>query len=138
MAAGLLLLIIPGIYLAIRWYFVTQAVVVEGARGTKALSRSGDLVRGNWWRVLGIVLVAGLIMVVPALTIGLPLDLAAESADRAALSLLGTIVSETIVAPFNALVVTLLYFDLRARAGVAQIPGAVSGPPDPPGLPPRP
>ena len=38
--------ILPGIYLAVRWYFVPQAVVVDGARGTAALEHSGELVRG--------------------------------------------------------------------------------------------
>ena len=29
-------LIVPGIYLFVRWYFVPQAVVIEGARGAGA------------------------------------------------------------------------------------------------------
>ena len=40
-ALGFVALIVPGVYLAVRWYFVPQTVVIEGARGQQALSRSG-------------------------------------------------------------------------------------------------
>jgi hypothetical protein len=40
------LFILPGVYLAVRWYFVPQAVVIDGARGPAALTRSGQIVRG--------------------------------------------------------------------------------------------
>ena len=59
-AVGLAALILPGIYLLIRWFFVAQCVVIEDKRGFDALARSGQLVRGNWWRVFGIVLVTQL------------------------------------------------------------------------------
>ena len=39
-ALGFVALFLPGVYLLIRWYFVPQAVVIEGARGPAALSRS--------------------------------------------------------------------------------------------------
>ena len=45
-ALGLVLLVLPGIYMAVRWYFVPQAVVIDGARGPRALEHSGELVRG--------------------------------------------------------------------------------------------
>ena len=134
---GLLLLVVPGVYLAIRWLFVVQAVVIEGLRGTAALSRSGDLVRGSWWRVFGVALVTALLTALPGLPVGIALDAAAESADRAVIVLVGQVGLEALFAPFSALVVTLLYFDLRARARAALTPTTESGPPDPPGLPPR-
>lgn len=148
-AAGLFLLIIPGVYLAIRWFFVAQAVVVDGRRGAEALRRSGELVSGAWWRVLGIAIVVNLIVVLPAALVGLPLSLAAESTDRAVFGLAGSILAQMVTAPYIAIVSTLLFFDLSARkagripAPVAPPPGGAtggggrSGPPDPPGLPPR-
>ena len=39
-ALGFVALIVPGVYLAVRWYFVPQTVVIEGARGPQALTRS--------------------------------------------------------------------------------------------------
>lgn len=149
---GLTLFIVPGIYLAVRWYFVAQAVVIDGRRGPDALRRSGELVSGQWFRVLGIAIVINLVVILPAGLVGLPLSFAAEEADRAVFSMAGSILAQLVTAPFIAIVGTLLFFDLSARkAGRVPSPvppppppdesagpGAADGPPDPPGLPPRP
>jgi hypothetical protein len=121
-AAGLLLLIVPGIYVAVRWYFVPQAVVIQGARGTGALSRSWDLTAGFWWRTFGILVVGNLAALLPGVLISAPLAAVAESTDRALWSLIGTIATETLTAPFLALLSTLLYYDLRARRRQAAMP----------------
>ncbi len=116
-AAGLVLLILPGIYLAVRWFFVAQSVVVDKARGPEALRASWRLSQGFWWRTFGVALLANLIAFLPASLVVLPIQALAESADRQAISLAGTILAETLTAPFVALVSTLLFFDLRARRG---------------------
>jgi hypothetical protein len=136
-ALGLLLLVIPGIYLAIRWLFAVHAVVVEGLRGPAALERSGALVSGSWWRIFGIAVVTGLVTTIPGLPITIGLDAAADAADRAVIVLAGQIALEALVTPFSAILLTLLYFDLKAREREAPAPTTESGPPDPPGLPPR-
>jgi hypothetical protein len=120
-AAGLLLLIVPGIYLGVRWYFVPQAVVIERRGISEALRASWELVDGSWWRVFGIGLAAGVVAVLPVLAIQAPVQAAAESADAGWLSLLGSIAADTIATPFVALVATLLYFDVRARRGTAAL-----------------
>lgn len=114
-ALGLVLFVVPGAYLFIRWYFVPQAVVIEGARGQAALSRSGQLTNGHWWRTFGIWLIANLIALIPALLLAAPFTTIAESSDRAVWALIGMIAAEVVSAPFLALVATLLYYDLRAR-----------------------
>jgi hypothetical protein len=114
-ALGLVLLILPGIYVAVRWYFVPQTVVVEGARGATALVRSGALVSGAWWRTFGLILLANLAAFLPGVLLITPFDELADSSDRALWSLVGTMATETITAPFVALFSTLLYYDLRAR-----------------------
>jgi hypothetical protein len=121
-AAGLLLLIAPGVYVFVRWYFVPQTVVIEGARGPGALSRSWDLTAGFWWRTLGILVVGNLIALLPVVLLAGPLAAVADSTDRALWSLLGTIATETVTAPFLALLSTLLYYDLRARRRQAAMP----------------
>jgi hypothetical protein len=113
-AAGLLL-ILPGIYLAIRWYFVPQAVVIDGRRGTAALKASGDVVRGLWWRAFGVVLLANLAAALPALALLSPFTALAKSADRELWRLVGEALATTLTTPFVALVSILLWYDLRSR-----------------------
>jgi hypothetical protein len=114
-ALGLLALILPGIYLLVRWMFVPQAVVVEGARGPAALTRSGEVVRGNWWRAFGILVLANLAAFVPGLALAAPGRAIAEAADRELYALIGSMAAEIVTAPFVAVLSTLLYYDLRAR-----------------------
>lgn len=114
-ALGLLLLIVPGIYAAVRWYFVPQAVVLEKARGAGALAASGDVVRGFWWHTFGIVILANLAATLPGLLLIGPFTAIADAADRELWSLIGQMAAEIVTTPFIAIVSTLLYYDLRAR-----------------------
>ncbi len=114
-AIGFLALLLPGVYLAIRWYFVPQTVVIEGARGPTALSRSGQIVEGFWWRTLALVLLANLAIAIPALVLLAPFTAIAASTDEAVWELVGTILATSLTTPFVSLFSTLLYYDLLAR-----------------------
>ena len=114
-ALGFVALILPGIYLFVRWYFVPQSVVIEGVRGTQALSRSGLLVTGFWWRTFGLVVLANIAIAIPGFVLLTPFTAIADSTDRAVWELVGTAVTTSITAPFVALYSTLLYYDLLAR-----------------------
>jgi hypothetical protein len=110
-----LLLIVPGLYLFVRWYFVPQTVVLEDARGPEALRASGGLVQGAWWRTFGLIVLVNVVALVAALVLGAPFAAAAESTDRAIWSMAGQMLAGAITQPFGALYSTLLYFDLRSR-----------------------
>jgi hypothetical protein len=110
-----LLLIVPGIYLFVRWYFVPQVVVMERQQATAALRGSSRLVEGAWWRTFGLIVLVNVAALLAALVIGSPFTAAADSTDRAAWSLAGQILAAVITQPFGALYSTLLYFDLRQR-----------------------
>jgi len=120
-AFGLALLIVPGVYVAVRLLFVPQTVVLDEARGTDALRASWSLTDGFWWRTFGVILLANVIAFLPGLLIVTPLEVLAESANRQAISLAGMILTETLTAPFVALVSTLLFYDLRSRVPVTEI-----------------
>lgn len=66
---GCLLLILPGIWIAVRLSLAPQVFATEGLRPIDALKRSFELTRGRFWAVLGrsllVGLVAGLVMIVP-------------------------------------------------------------------------
>jgi hypothetical protein len=121
-ALGILLgalLIVPGVYLFVRWYFVPQTVVLEGAQGAGALRASGRLVEGSWWRTLGLILLVNVVVLVVAVVLGGPFTAAADSADRAIWALVGQMAASAVTQPFGALFSTLLYFDLRERKRAA-------------------
>jgi hypothetical protein len=50
---GTLLLIVPGIFLAVMLWVYVPAIVVEGAGVTASLGRSRDLTRGHRWGIFG-------------------------------------------------------------------------------------
>jgi hypothetical protein len=110
-----LLLIVPGIYLFVRWYFVPQAVVLEGARDAGALRASGRLVEGAWWRTFAMVLIVIVISALVAVLLGAPFTAAANATDRAVWSLAGQTVAASVTQPFAAIFSTLMYYDLRER-----------------------
>jgi Membrane domain of glycerophosphoryl diester phosphodiesterase len=116
---GFLALIVPGVYLFVRWFFVPQAVVLEQSRGPSALRASGRLVEGSWWRTFGLIVLVSVIVAVIAILIGSPFMAAADSSDRALWALIGDIIAGAVTQPFGALFSTLLYFDLKARKRAA-------------------
>ncbi|MEJ7797997.1 MAG: hypothetical protein WKF42_05820 [Solirubrobacteraceae bacterium] len=117
---GTLLLIAPGVWLYVACAFATPALLVEGLRGRRALGRSFRLVNGRWWRTFG-VLIVGLILagVISALAQGVFYLGILVSADNDALVLVFSafagIVGLAISTPFQAALLTVVYFDLRVR-----------------------
>jgi hypothetical protein len=107
---GLILLVIPGIYIGVRLAVSIEALVVEGRRGTQAMSRSWELVGGRWWHAFGTLLVAGLLTGLVNTLITSPFGATSWFA-QAVLAAIAT----TITLPYGALVGVLLYLDLRAR-----------------------
>jgi hypothetical protein len=107
---GLLAFVIPGVYLLIRWAVVAQAAALEHPDWIGALRRSGELVRGNYAHVFGVVVLT------TAVNLGLSSAAGAVSGDRTgALQVILAIAVGTIVRSFSALMTALLYFDLLAR-----------------------
>jgi hypothetical protein len=114
-ALGLLLFVVPGVYLFVRWYFVPQAVVLEGARNAAALRASTRLVAGAWWRTFGLVLLVNVLIALAIFVLGAPFTVLADQTDRALWALSGNIVATAVTQPFIALFSTFLYYDLRER-----------------------
>lgn len=144
-ALGLLVFIIPGVILAVRWVVVPQIVVVENKRGTEALQRSFDLVRGQAWFAFLLLLVTNLLVGVLSAIATVPLELAAREADTMSLSLVGQALGAVLSLPILGVAQTLLYYSLRAQkesaAGVPSPPAGVPSPPaasPPPAVPTRP
>jgi len=108
-AGGLILFIIPGIIFMVLLSVAIPALVVENQRGTGALSRSWNLVKGDWWRVLGIIVVTSIITNVVGNILG------AIGGNSLIGMWITDAIAQIITGPFTALVSILLYLDLRAR-----------------------
>ena len=125
-AIGFVLLIVPGLILLTFWSLIVPSIVIGGESVGGAFSRSWRTVRGYAWHVFGTYVLVFLILIVFDIVLGLILS----ALPRVASSSISSIVSGTLVAPFLALVVTLVYYRLTAAHGAAE-EGAAAWPPAP-------
>lgn len=76
---GLILLIIPGLYLGMLLFFSLHAVVIEGKKPMDAVHASKELVQGRWWQVFWRVVIPafifGVALFIINLILGLPFDI---------------------------------------------------------------
>ncbi|HEX4061814.1 MAG TPA: hypothetical protein VHY58_12425 [Streptosporangiaceae bacterium] len=114
---GLFLVIVPGLWLITIWAVIIPVIVIERSGALAAFGRSRQLVRGHGWHVFGTLVLVFVIMIVADILLGI-IFLALPLFWRSGLS---TVISGTLVAPFLALVVTLIYYRLAAtQAGVPE------------------
>jgi hypothetical protein len=92
------------VWIGIKWSFALHAVVLEGHGVYTAFGRSGELVKGSWLRVFGIIMIIGIIL-------GVLTQLLSQIDTSGWITMLLTVVAT----PIQVVVVTLLYGDLRAR-----------------------
>jgi hypothetical protein len=107
-AFGLILLIVPGLILITIWAVIVPVIVIERSAALGSFGRSQQLVRGHGWHVFGTLVLVFLILFVVDAVLGLIFS-ALPDLVRSGLS---TVISGTLVAPFLALVVTLIYYRL--------------------------
>jgi hypothetical protein len=124
---GLAALIIPGLWLIGSFTMVAPVVALEDVGPVAALRRSMTLVRGRWWPTVGFLVLVGLLGSVAAQLVqlvALPIVGAAGVGIGAGLGFVVLIVAQGLVVAAIAVMITLWYFDLRAR----KEPVAISSP----------
>jgi hypothetical protein len=107
---GFVLIIVPGLFLLTVWSVAAPVVVLERPAGLGALSRSRELVRGNGWQVLGVILV----LVVGVGLVSLIIEAIATSAGTG-VGLVVRVIVGVLAAPITSLAYAVLYFDLGGR-----------------------
>jgi hypothetical protein len=112
---GLILVIVPGLFLITIWAVIVPVIVIERSGALASFGRSRELVRGRGWHVFGTIVLVYVILIV----VGLVLALIFSALPHVLGSGLSQIIAGTLVAPFLALVVTLVYYRL---SGTAQTP----------------
>ena len=113
-AGGLILLVVPGLYLLTIWAVIAPVIVVERRPVFDAFGRSRQLVRGNGWPVFGTVLIAFLITLAAS---ALFLTIAVSLAEGILVEIVFSALASTVTAPIPALVAAILYFRLLAIEG---------------------
>lgn len=122
---GFLLLIAPGLYLAAIWAVIAPAIVIERSGAIEAFGRSRELVRGNGWTVLGVVVVTGLISAAAGLILG---GIGAAIASGPIVRIVFSALASTIAAPIPALAAGVLYYRLLPPQAPTTPAAAAPGP----------
>lgn len=121
--AGLMLCLIPGIYLGVLWMFATPIIVLEMAPGpVAAAKRSSDLVGNEWWRCFGVYLLLYLLISAVTYALALPVSIVTAvtlmqhnmALYQAINQGISTAVS-VLVQPVLMVGLVMLYYDLRIR-----------------------
>ncbi len=147
-ALASLALLLPGIWLFVAWSLAIPALLAENLKGSKALGRSFDLVRHNWWRTFGALLVGLIFIGLFQFLLGLAATgLTNLTEDSLQASLLITDAAQAltliITGPLQAAIIAVIYYDLRVRKEAFDVhvltqqldsPGSGGTPPS--GLPP--
>jgi hypothetical protein len=120
-ALGLLLLIVPGLYLLTIWLLIVPAIVLERHGVMSSFGRSRELVSGHGWNVFGVIVITVLILIGVNIVFGI-VD---EVIDNAWASLLIDIATQTLTAPFLALAWTVTYYELRSLKEETAAPSAL-------------
>jgi hypothetical protein len=124
LAAGCL----GAVWLYVHWALAASVMVLEKQSVRASLGRSRVLVRGSFWRVLGLLLLALVISYVVATVIQIPFALLGYDPLSglngtyqftrldAVLGAVASALANTLIVPFSAGVRSLLYLDRRMRA----------------------
>ena len=129
MMAGMVLLIVPGIILALMWMFATQGVVVERLGIVEAFKHSRALTKGHRWALLGLAVAGTLVMIAfewVIFQLTSP-SLAFAGAVVAPINAYGVIpVLSCLTTPLSTTVLTAIYMRLRSgHRGAADITAEV-------------
>jgi len=108
---GFVLLIVPGFILLTFWCLIVPFIVLGGAGVFQSFGNSWRTVRGYAWRVFGTYVLVFLILIAFAIVVGFILILLPPLWLR---SFVNNLVTGTLIAPFLALVATLIYYRLTA------------------------
>ncbi len=121
---GLVLIIVPGLILLTFWSLIVPCIVLGGVPAMSSFGQSWRTVRGHAWHVFGTYVLVWLIWLMFEIVLGLIFAVLPGSAR----GFIASIVAGTLVAPFIAIVVSLIYYRLTAAH---QNQGPPAGYPEP-------
>jgi hypothetical protein len=130
-ALGLILLIVPGLFLLTIWSLIVPTIVLEGKSAGESFGRSRELVKGNGWSVFGVIVITIAVLIVARIIVSVLTFWLPDGVD----TFVSDVISNTVVAPFFAVALTLMYFALAQGRTATPPADTYSPPPPPPPLP---
>jgi len=118
------------VFLWIRWALATPALLLERLTVRQAVRRSSRLVKGTFWRTLGILLLTLVVVYAVVAAVGFPFSAIGQAVSVVAvgsddprtaivvqqlIASVGAILGSVVAYPFLASVTALVYVDLRMR-----------------------
>jgi hypothetical protein len=128
---GLVLLIVPGLFLLTIWSLIVPTIVLEGKSAGESFGRSRELVKGNGWSVFGVIVITIAVLIVARIIVSVLTFWLPDGVD----TFVSDVISNTVVAPFFAVALTLMYFALAQGRTATPPADTYSPPPPPPPLP---
>jgi len=125
---GFALIIVPGLILLTFWSLIVPAIVIGESPAMASFGRSWRTVRGFAWNVFGTYVVVFLILI----AVQILLSIIFGALPLTARSFIADIVSGTLIAPFIAITVSLVWYRLTAAHANQAPPGYGYPPPPPP------
>ena len=115
-----LLCFIPGIWLQVAWAVAMPALLLENKGVGAALGRSFQLTKKNWWRCAGIYWVGQALSLFVTFVFagGVALAIRSYAHGTAAVAIeqgISRSIAASLVTPFLAAAIIVMYFDLRIR-----------------------
>jgi Membrane domain of glycerophosphoryl diester phosphodiesterase len=117
---GLLLLIVPGLYLLTRWSLIAPVIVLEGKSAGESFGRSSELVRGDGWNVFAVILLTIVTAAIASGVVGALIRALLGPLPDLLGDWIASIAVNSIVAPWVALAWTVMYFHLVERRSAAE------------------
>ena len=125
-AVGIVLLVLPGlavlcagVYLAVRWSLSVASMMAEDIGPIRGLGRSWALVKSQWWRTFGIIVIVAIMQAIIGYALGFLFGVIAALATTGDVQLAVVAVGSTLLGalinPITTIAIVLLYFDLRVR-----------------------
>jgi hypothetical protein len=111
---GLILLIIPGLYLLTIWSMIVPVIVIEGRSAGESFGRSREIVRGHGWTIFGLIIVTFLIVGIASGIIRLVFSPLPDFLD----TWLGGLIAHSLTVPFAAAALATAYFKLTESRAV--------------------
>ena len=112
-------LFVAAVYVFVSWSVAVPVLMAEDRRGMDAISRSRELVKGEWWPTLGVYVLALLLIIIVSGVLSAIFNLGERAGTEGlVLSTLASVVNNVLFTPLQAALVGVVYLNLALKKAV--------------------